>query len=573
MRASQFHISTTRDMPSDAEIVSHQLMLRTGMLRRLASGLYTWMPLGLRVARKVERAVREEMDRSGAIELLMPAVQPAELWQESGRWEKYGPELLRLQDRHQREYCVGPTHEEVITDIARRDIRSYKQLPINFYQIQTKFRDEIRPRFGVMRSREFIMKDAYSFHVSADSLNDTFELMHETYCRIFDRIGLEYRPVDADSGSIGGAKSREFLVIADSGEDALAYSSGGQYAANIEKAEAVTTATRPAPAANVERVDTPGVHTMQGLADFLDMDIRSGVKTLMVKGAEVPAVALILRGDHELNAVKAEHCDAIASPLEFVTEEVIRTAAGAGPGSLGPVGLDVPVLVDRAAAVLADFCCGANEDGVHLTGVNWGRDLAEPEVADLRNVVAGDPSPAGDGELLIQRGIEVGHIFQLGTTYSDPLQATVLDENGKKVTMHMGCYGVGVTRVVAAAIEQNHDDNGIVWPTALAPFEVAIAPIHMRKSEAVAAAAESLYQELKDAGIDVLFDDRDARPGVMFADMELIGIPHRIVISDKGLGNDQVEYKSRTADAAEMLPLSDIAAILIERVRSEKQTS
>lgn len=562
MRASNFHIATAKETPADAEIVSHQLMLRAGMIRRLGSGLYTWMPFGLRVARKVERIVREEMDRSGAVEVLMPAVQPAELWQESGRWEKYGPELLRLSDRHDRAYCVGPTHEEVITDIARRDLKSYRQLPINFYQIQTKFRDEIRPRFGVMRSREFVMKDAYSFHSSAESLGEMFDHMHDTYCRIFDRIGLEYRPVEADSGSIGGAKSREFHVIADSGEDALVYSTESNYAANMEKAEAINSGERQGATAQMQRVETPNVHTMQEVADLLQMKLSDGVKTLVVKSSEGGMVALVLRGDHELNTIKAEHLDIVAAPLEFADEAEIRKGIGCGPGSIGPLGLDIPVVVDHAAAVMSDYVSGANEDGVHITGVNWGRDLPEPVVADIRNVVAGDPSPDGQGSLKIQRGIEVGHIFQLGTTYSEPMQATLLDENGKNVVMHMGCYGIGITRIVAAAIEQNHDTKGIVWPLAIAPFEVVISPIHMHKSETVRDAATALYKEFQEAGIDVLFDDRQARPGVMFADMELIGIPHRVVISDKGLEKGELEYKGRADEEATLVPRGDILSFL-----------
>ena len=562
MRASSFHISTSKETPNDAEIISHQLMLRAGMIRRLAAGLYSWMPVGLRVARKVERIVREEMDRSGAVELLMPAVQPAELWQESGRWEKYGPELLRLQDRHERPFCVGPTHEEVITDIARRELRSYRQLPVNFYQIQTKFRDEIRPRFGVMRAREFVMKDAYSFHLNEESLVEMFEHMHTTYCRIFDRIGLQYRPVDADSGSIGGARSREFMVIADSGEDGIAFSTEGDYAANVEKAAAIATGQRAEPGKEMEKVATPNVHTMQAVSDLLGMQLNQGVKTLVVKGSEDPVVALVLRGDHELNAVKAEHLDAVQAPLEFAEEAEIRKAIGCGPGSIGPIDIKVPCIVDHAAAALSDFSSGANEDGFHYIGVNWGRDIAEPQVEDIRNVVDGDPNPEGAGTLKIQRGIEVGHIFQLGTTYSEPMQATMLDENGKAQVMHMGCYGIGITRIVAAAIEQNHDDKGILWPLSIAPFEVAINPIHMQKSPEVEAAATKLYEELLDAGIDVLFDDRPARPGVMFAEMELLGIPHRLVVSDKGLAKSELEYKGRSDEAAEQISRDNVVEFL-----------
>jgi len=567
MRATSFHISTTKESPADAEVISHKLMLRAGMIRRLAAGLYSWMPVGLRVARKVERIVREEMDRSGAVEVLLPAVQPAELWQESGRWQKYGPELLRLQDRHERDYCVGPTHEEVITDIARRELKSYRQLPVNFYQIQTKFRDEIRPRFGVMRSREFVMKDAYSFHMDEASLVEMFDHMHTTYCRIFDRIGLEYRPVEADSGSIGGARSREFMVLAESGEDGIACATEGEYAANLEKAEAVSTGERASPGKEMERVATPNVHTMQAVSDLLGMKISEGVKTLVVKGAEVPVVGLVLRGDHELNAIKAEHLELVQAPLEFAEEADIRKAIDCGPGSIGPVGLKIPYIVDHAAALLSDFSSGANEDGFHFIGVNWGRDLPEPELADIRNVVEGDPNPAGPGTLKIQRGIEVGHIFQLGTTYSEPMQATMLDENGKANVMHMGCYGIGITRIVAAAIEQNHDDNGIIWPLAIAPFEVVINPIHMQKSEAVEQAATALYEELLDAGFDVLFDDRQARPGVMFAEMELLGIPHRLVVSDKALANNELEYKGRNDEAATQIERGNVVAFLRDKMK------
>ena len=566
MRSSNFHISTTKEAPSDAEVISHQLMLRAGLIRRLASGLYSWMPLGLRVLRKVEAIVREEMNNSGAIELLLPAVHPAELWQESGRWQKYGPELLRLKDRHERDYCVGPTHEEVITDIARRELRSYRQLPINFYQIQTKFRDEIRPRFGVMRSREFIMKDAYSFHTSGESLSEMFEHMHTTYCTIFDRIGLQYRPVDADSGAIGGAKSREFHVLADSGEDALAYSTSSDYAANVEKAEALATGNRAAASQDMTTVDTPGAHTMQSLADFLKVDIATTLKTLLVKGSDDNVVALVLRGDHSLNEVKASNLDAVASPLEFADEAQVRAICGCAPGSIGPVGLDVPVIADRSATLLADFVCGANQDDKHLIGVNWNRDLAEPVVADIRNVLDGDPSPCGDGNLKIVRGIEVGHIFELGDTYSTKLQAGVLDENGKNVTLQMGCYGIGIGRVVAAAIEQNNDDNGIIWPSSIAPFEVVISPIHMQKSPEVESAATALYNELKSAGFDVLLDDRIARPGVMFAEMELIGVPHRLVLSERGLAAGTVEYKGRQDSESSNIERNDVLALLREKL-------
>jgi len=560
MRTSQFHLSTTKEAPNDAEIISHQLMLRAGLVRKLAAGLYSWMPLGLRILRKVEAIIRQEMNASGALELLLPAVQPAQLWYESGRWEKFGPQLLRLQDRHQREFCIGPTHEEVITDIARRELQSYRQLPVNFYQIQTKFRDEIRPRFGVMRAREFIMKDAYSFHIDHSSLGEMFDHMHTTYCRIFDRIGLDYRAVDADSGSIGGAQSREFHVLADSGEDALAYSADGDFAANVEKAEALSPGLRPRATATMTTFDTPGVHTMQELAEFLSVPLSSMLKTLLLKGSDVPVVAVVLRGDHALNEVKAAHHAAIASPLALANETEIRAVADCEAGSIGPLGLEVPLIADHAAALLADFVCGANIDEKHLSGVNWGRDLAEPETADLRNVVEGDPSPCGNGTLSIARGIEVGHIFQLGDTYSEAMQASVLDKNGRKINLHMGCYGIGVGRIVAAAIEQNHDDGGIVLPASIAPFEVVIVPINRKKSARVAAAADRLYEQLQSAGVDVLLDDRDIRPGVMFAELELIGIPHRFVLSDRGLDGDNVEYKHRTDADSTDLPLDQALA-------------
>jgi prolyl-tRNA synthetase len=546
MRLSQFPLSTLKETPADAEVVSHQLMLRAGMLRKQAAGIYTWLPLGLRVLRKVEYIVREEMDSAGALELLMPAVQPAELWQESGRWEQYGPELLRFHDRHQREFCFGPTHEEVITDIARREIRSYKQLPVNYYQIQTKFRDEIRPRFGVMRAREFLMKDAYSFHADQASLEDTYRIMYDTYSRIFNRTGLEYRAVRADSGAIGGSVSQEFHVLADSGEDAIAFSTGSDFASNVETIDAPAPAGgRPGPDTVLQTVATPGKHSIEELCDFLATSADRCIKTLVVSGSETDVVALVLRGDHELNALKAERHPAVRTPLEFASDAQIRKALGCPAGSLGPVGLDIPVLVDSAAAQVADFVCGANEEGKHLTGVNWGRDLPEPEVIDLRNVVAGDPSPDGQGELVIARGIEVGHIFQLGRKYSEAMKATVLDEQGKEITMVMGCYGIGVSRIVAAAIEQNHDDSGIIWPDAIAPFQVALLPMNMKKSQRVREAVESLYAEMRAAGIDVLLDDREVRPGVMFSDMELIGIPHRVVVGEKNLDKQRVEYKAR----------------------------
>ncbi len=572
MRASQFHIATTKETPTDAEIVSHQLMLRAGLIRRLASGLYSWMPLGLRVVRKIEAIVREEMNRAGALELLMPAIQPAELWQESGRWEKYGPELLRLQDRHDREFCVGPTHEEVITDIARRELRSYKQLPINFYQIQTKFRDEIRPRFGVMRSREFIMKDAYSFHIDGASLSETFDDMHTAYCAVFDRIGLDYRAVDADSGSIGGAKSTEFHVLANSGEDGLATSSMSDYAANVEKAAVVCTTTRGDATQAHTVIDTPKVHTIAELCKATGADAAQCAKTLLVNGVGMnnhedgsavdgpKIVALVLRGDHELNDIKAEKHPLVQSPLTFAEAKDIRTVAKCDAGSIGPIGLDVPIIADQDAANLSDFVVGANENDKHITGVNWGRDLPEPEVADLRNVVEGDPSPDGKGLLNIVRGVEVGHIFELGTTYSEALKTAVPDESGKNQILHMGCYGIGVTRVAAAAIEQNHDDKGIQWTRAIAPFEVVIVPINAAKSDSVKAASEKLYQGLLDAGFDVLLDDRPLRPGVMFADMELIGIPHRLVVSDKLLPENKLEYRNRRESDSEVIDYADAIA-------------
>ncbi len=560
MRASQFHISTAKETPNDAEIVSHQLMLRAGFIRRLGSGLYSWLPLGLRVVRKIETIVREEMNRAGALELLMPSVQPADLWQETGRWEKFGPELLRLKDRHQRDFCLGPTHEEVITDIARREIRSYRQLPLNFYQIQTKFRDEVRPRFGVMRAREFIMKDAYSFGLNDNDLQQSFDKMHTAYCTIFDRIGLTYRAVEADSGSIGGAQSREFHVLADSGEDAVVYATEGDYAANIEKAAVVSQSTRDAPTAAQETVETPGVHSIAQLAAALAIPDTQCLKTLLVQGEETPVVALVLRGDHQLNEIKAEHLAHVASPLTMASDEQILAATHCEPGSIGPVGLTIPIIADTDAANMSDFVCGANTRGQHLRGVNWGRDLPEPEVHDLRNVVEGDPNPAGAGTLKIVRGIEVGHIFQLGNEYSQSMQATVLDENGKPQPLMMGCYGIGVTRLAAAAIEQNNDEKGIIWPTSIAPFEAVICPVNMVKSDAVKQAAETLYEELQTAGIDVLFDDRPLRPGAMFADMELIGIPHRFVISDKLLAHDEVEYRGRTDSEASIIARSQVLA-------------
>jgi prolyl-tRNA synthetase len=569
MRLSRFPLSTLKETPADTEIISHQLMMRAGMLRKQAAGLYSWLPLGLRVLRKVEAIVREEMDRAGALELLMPAVQPAELWMESGRWEQYGPELLRFHDRHQRGFCLGPTHEEVITDIARRELRSYKQLPVNYYQIQTKFRDEIRPRFGIMRAREFIMKDAYSFHIDQTSLNETYQVMYDTYSRIFTRLGLEFRPVQADSGAIGGSVSHEFHVLADSGEDAIAFSSSGEYAANIERAEAIAPeGNRPAPDAVMATVDTPGQHSIEDVCKFLDITPDHCVKTLLVQGTETAVVALVIRGDHELNTIKAEKLPAVATPLQFATDEQIRAAAGCAAGSLGPAGLSIPLIVDHAAAHLSDFVCGANEDGKHLTGVNWERDLPAPDCADLRNIVDGDASPDGKGTLSIARGIEVGHIFQLGTKYSEAMGATVLNEQGKEETMTMGCYGIGVSRIVAAAIEQNNDDKGMIWPAAIAPFQVALLPMNMKKSQRVRAAAEALYEELQAAGMEVLLDDRPVRPGVMFSDMELIGIPHRIVVGEKNLDQDMLEYKARCDGDSQDIPRAEMVAFLQAKLAS-----
>lgn len=572
MRLSQFPLNTLKETPADAEIASHRLMLRAGMIRKLAAGLYTWLPLGLRVLRKVEAIVREEMNRAGALEVSMPAVQPAELWQESGRWDHYGPELLRLRDRHQREFCFGPTHEEIITELARNELRSYKQLPINYYQIQTKFRDEIRPRFGVMRAREFLMKDAYSFHLDDTSLAETYEIMYQAYSRIFRRCGLDFRAVQADTGSIGGNASHEFHVLASSGEDAIAFSTGSDYAANVELAEALAPVTEaPAPAETARLVDTPNARTIAELVEQFGQPIERTVKTLIVAAAEdenatrasrPSLIALLVRGDHELNSVKAEKLPQVARPLRLATEEDIRTAIGAGPGSLGPKDLPIPCIADRAVAVTADFSAGANQDGKHWFGLNWGRDLPLPEVADLRNVVEGDPSPDGQGQLTIARGIEVGHVFQLGVKYSQAMKVVVLDEAGKAITPTMGCYGIGVSRVVAAAIEQHHDERGICWPVPIAPFEVALLPMKLGKSYRVREACEQLYQQLREAGIDVLFDDRDARAGVMFADMELIGIPHRLVISDKHLDEGRVEYKGRADAEMQLLALEEAIAFL-----------
>lgn len=569
MRVTQFPLSTLKETPADAEVISHQLMLRAGLIRKLASGLYTWLPLGYRVLRKVENIVREEMDRAGALEVLMPAIQPAELWQESGRWEQYGPELLRLHDRHQRDFCFGPTHEEIITDLARRELSSYKQLPITYYQIQTKFRDEVRPRFGVMRAREFLMKDAYSFHAEQASLDQIYTVMHETYSRIFTRLGLDFRPVQADSGSIGGSSSHEFHVLAESGEDAIVFSDGSDYAANIEKAEALPPAAeRPAPSAELQSVDTPNQHSIDEVSQFLNVDASQCIKTLLVEGAEEGSVvALVLRGDHEANEIKIEHLDGVAIPLHFVSDEQVKQVAGCHPGSVGPVGLNIRIIADHAAAHVSDFVCGANEDGKHLTGVNWERDLPEPETADIRNVVDGDPSPDGKGKLSIVRGIEVGHIFKLGKKYSEAMNAAVLDENGKNTVMSMGCYGIGVSRVVAAAIEQNHDGNGIIWPQAIAPFDIALAPINMHKSDALKQACDKLYDELTAAGYQVLYYDDKARLGVMLADLELVGIPHRLVLGDRGLESGTIEYKGRRDEDKQDIAMDQLMDFLKQTIQ------
>ncbi|WP_444994717.1 proline--tRNA ligase [Aliikangiella sp. IMCC44359] len=548
MRTTQYLLATLREDPSDAETISHKLMLRAGLIRKQASGLYTWLPSGLKVLRKVEQIVRQEMDASGAAEILMPMVQSADLWEESGRWSDFGPELLRIKDRHQRDFCLGPTHEEVITAIVRDEIRSYKQCPAVFYQIQSKFRDERRPRFGVMRAREFLMKDAYSFHTSESSLEEIYQVMYKAYSNIFERLGLEFRAVIADTGSIGGSTSHEFHVLADSGEDAIAFSSGSDYAANIEKASAqAPVKTASAATQTLEKVATPNSQTIEEICEQFSVDAKQTIKTLLVKGAtkEQPSIAICLRGDHQLNELKTEKHPLVASPLEFLEDPQVRAAVGCSIGSIGPVGIDIPVIVDRDAATVSDFICGANEDNFHLTGVNWERDAQLTEVFDCRNIIEGDISPDGKGQLTIKRGIEVGHIFQLGTKYSQAMKASVLGENGKSVTLHMGCYGIGVSRVVAAAIEQNHDEYGIIWPENIAPFQVAIVPMNMHRSHRVTEMAEKLYNQLISAGIEVIFDDRKERAGVMFADIELIGVPHRIVISERGIDAGTFEYKHR----------------------------
>jgi len=574
MRASRFLIATQKETPADAEVISHQLMLRAGLIRKLASGLYNWMPMGLRVLRKVEAIVREEMDQAGAQELLMPVVQPAELWEESGRWQQYGGELLRIKDRHQRDFCLGPTHEEVITDLARNELSSYKQLPTTFYQIQTKFRDERRPRFGVMRAREFLMKDAYSFHADQDSLDETYKVMFEAYNRVFTRIGLDFRAVQADSGSIGGSASHEFHVLADSGEDDIAFSTESSYAANIEMAEALAPTTeRAAPNGDMQEVATPNQRSIEEVSSFLSLSTEQILKTLIVLGetdkdenSETPLIALVLRGDHSLNEIKAEKLAGVASPLTMASEEQVKKSLGANVGSIGPVGLSIPCFVDRSAALSANFVCGANKDDAHLTQINWERDVALGEVVDLRNVVEGDASPDGKGQLVIKRGIEVGHIFKLGNKYSSAMNATVLNQNGKATIMEMGCYGIGVSRIVASAIEQNYDEKGIIWPDSIAPFQLALVPLNMHKSELVAEKTEELYKQLKQLGIDVFMDDRNERPGFKFADMELTGIPHRLVISDRGIKNGTLEYKGRSDTDNQDISLEESVAFVCKKL-------
>ncbi len=569
MRTTQFPLSTVKEIPADAEIASHKLMIRAGLIRKLASGLYTWLPLGLRVLRKVEKITREEMEKAGALEILMPALQPAELWQETGRWEQYGPELARLTDRHNRDFCLGPTHEEIVTDLARNELKSYKQLPISYYQIQTKIRDEIRPRFGIMRSREFIMKDAYSFHLNQESLQETYDVMFQAYSNIFDQFGLKYRAVIADSGSIGGAISHEFHVLADSGEDAIAFSTESDYAANVEKAEAIMPAGSRA-AANTELtlVETPKQHTIEELSQFFNVPAEQCLKTLIVKGENDDLIALLLRGDHDLNELKAEKIAGVLSPLEFASDEDILAACHCKPGSIGPIGLDIKIIVDHSASLLSNFICGANQDGKHYKGANWERDLPLPaQTEDLRLIVEGDACPDGKGTITLARGIEVGHIFQLGTKYTESMNASIINEEGKNQIMTMGCYGIGISRVVAAAIEQSHDDKGIIWPAKLAPFQVALCPMNMHKSERLREAIETLYQQLQDAGIEVLLDDRKVRAGFMFSDMELIGIPHRIVLGDRGLDSGNVEYRARTDSESQDIALDKIVEFIKEQTK------
>ena len=565
MRTSRILLATEREDPSDAEIVSHRLMMRAGLVRRLAAGLYTWLPLGLRVLRKVENIVREEMDRAGAQEILMPAVQPAELWMESGRWDHFGPELLRLRDRHERDFCVGPTHEEVITDIVRREVRSYRQLPLNLYQIQTKFRDEVRPRFGVMRAREFIMKDAYSFDLDEAGSRRSYETMREAYRRIFTRTGLDFRMVEADSGAIGGSRSEEFHVLAESGEDDIAFNDAGTYAANLELAPAPPPPARGTATETMHEVSTPDVRTIEDVSRLLGVPPERCLKTLLVEGDDGP-VALVLRGDHDLNLVKAGRVDGVRTPVALVPPEAVRKAVGAGPGAVGPVGLGVPIVVDGWAAAAADFLCGANRDDAHLAGVNWGRDAPEPATADLRNAVEGDPSPDGRGTISIRRGIEVGHVFQLGRKYSESMHAVCLDESGRARTLEMGCYGIGVSRIAAAAIEQNHDENGIIWPDAIAPFEVVLLPLNAHRSGRVSDRSEALYEEFRAAGIETLLDDRTIRPGVMFSEIDLIGIPHRLVLGERRLDEGTVEYRCRRSGETEIVPLDEAVALTAARI-------
>ncbi len=571
MRASEFLLSTLKETPSDAEVASHQLMLRAGLIRRVAAGIYNWMPLGLRVLRKVENVVREEMERAGALELTMPVVQPAELWEESGRWEQYGPELCRLEDRHQRPFCLGPTHEEVITQIARSEIKSYKQLPVNLFQIQTKFRDEIRPRFGVMRSREFIMKDAYSFHIDQASQESTYWRMHEAYSTIFTRLGLDFRAVEADNGSIGGNHSHEFHVLAESGEDAIAFSTGSDYAANVELAPAMapasTTLSDEAPA--LEKFATPGLTTIEALAEQMNIPADQSIKTLLAQGAAGELVALVVRGDHRLNAIKASKLPGMSSPLVLAEPDEVKRCLGAGFGSLGPVGASIRVIVDQTAAAMPSFVCGANEDGYHVKGATWSRDVPNAELADIREIVHGDASPCGEGTLEIRRGIEVGHIFQLGTKYSETMNATVLDEQGRSQPMIMGCYGIGITRIVAAAIEQNHDENGIIWPAAMAPFDLAIVPLGLDKSETVREATEALYSACETAGLSVFMDDRAERPGVKFAEMELLGMPLRVTVGERSLAEGKLELTLRRSGETEMIPPDQILGRIQQHLTDE----
>lgn len=570
MKASQFHLFTTRETPAEAEILSHQLMLRTGMIRKLTSGIYTWTPLGLRVLRKVENIVREELDKAGYLEMLMPAVQPASLWEETGRWEKFGPLLLKIKDHAGRDYCFGPTHEEVMTDFVRNEIRSYKQLPIVFYQIQTKFRDEIRPRFGVMRAREFLMKDAYSFDIDEEGLDKTYWKMYEVYSNIFTRTGLHFRSVEADSGAIGGSKSHEFHVLTDSGEDQIAYSDTSEYASNVELTPLpVPEGSRAAPSEELRTVDTPDAHTIEELVNGYGIPIEKTIKTLIVNAAEdadFDFVALLVRGDRTLNAIKAEKLEMVASPLVFASEKDIRTTIGTGPGSIGPVELNIPVIADQEVALMSDFAAGANNDNQHLFGINWERDVDLPEIADIRSAEEGDRSPDGQGHLKILRGIEVGHIFQLGTVYSEAMNAVVLGEDGKSHVMHMGCYGIGVSRIVAAAAEQNNDERGICWPAPIAPFQLALLPMNAKKSQRVRDVADALYAELLEAGVEVLYDDRNLRPGVMFNDMELIGIPHRLVIGERGIDSGMLEYKHRLDAENSEIPIDSAVAVIVEKI-------